>query len=482
MRGGSGKMSVSFGTSGLRGLVTALTDDVVCGYVRAFVAVCPIGSGLFVGRDLRASSPQIAEMVIAAARRAGVDVTDCGAASTPALALAAMTAGAAAVMVTGSHIPDDRNGLKFYLSTGEISKADEAAITAALPMPQAAPAPQIGALMQAPDVMAQYVARYANCFGPQALLGLKLGVYQHSSVARDALMQMVQGMGAQAVALGRAVTFIPVDTESVDASTRAQLAAWAAQMGLDAILSTDGDGDRPLLTDADGTVIAGDILGILTARSLGAQHICTPVSSNSMIEDIAEFRQISRSKIGSPYVIAAMLAAQAQQADAKVVGFEANGGFLLGFNAAGPQGPLPALMTRDAFLPLIAPLAAARAKGQSLRAMLADLPARVTAADRLSPVSKDAAAQFLDAMTRSETARSALLAQLRLPAPAHLDVTDGLRLSFSGGRVVHLRPSGNAPEFRIYTEAESDTAAQALLQSALSAVGAALSVAGGKAA
>lgn len=475
-------MCVSFGTSGLRGLVTALTDDVVGGYIRAFVAVCPIGSGLHVGRDLRASSPDIADMVITAARRAGVDVTDCGAVSTPALALAAMNAGAAAVMVTGSHIPDDRNGLKFYLPTGEISKADETAITQALLVEPQAAVPHIGALVQAPDVMAHYVARYANCLGPQALLGLKLGVYQHSSVARDALLNMVKGMGAQAVALGRAATFIPVDTESVDAGTRAQLAAWAAEMGLDAILSADGDGDRPLLTDAAGTVIAGDVLGILTARSFGAQHICTPVSSNSMIEELAEFSQITRSKIGSPFVIEAMLAAQAQQADAKVAGFEANGGFLLGFDAAGPQGQLPALMTRDAFLPLIAPLAAARATGQSLRQMIADLPARVTAADRLSPVSKDAAAMLMDALLRSEAARSALLAQLRLPAPAHLDVIDGLRLSFTGGRVVHLRPSGNAPEFRIYTEADTNAAAQALLQSAMSAVGVALSRAGGKAA
>jgi len=174
--------------------------------------------------------------------------------------------------------------------------------------------------------------------------------------------------------------------------------------------------------------------------------------------------------------------AQTQQADAKVAGFEANGGFLLGFDAAGPQGQLPALMTRDAFLPLIAPLAAARATGQSLRQMIADLPARVTAADRLSPVSKDAAAMLMDALLRSEAARSALLAQLRLPAPTHLDVTDGLRLSFTGGRVVHLRPSGNAPEFRIYTEADTSAAAQALLQSAMSAVGAALAGAGGKAA
>src|SRR5690606_2025930 len=88
--------------------------------------------GLFVGRDLRPSSPDLAGVVIAAGRAAGLAVTDCGAVPTPALALAAMDAGAAAVMVTGSHIPADRNGLKFYTPEGEITKAHETAILAGL--------------------------------------------------------------------------------------------------------------------------------------------------------------------------------------------------------------------------------------------------------------------------------------------------------------------------------------------------------------
>jgi phosphomannomutase len=43
------------------------------------------------------------------------------------------------------------------------------------------------------------------------------------------------------------------------------------------------------------------------------------------------------------------------------------------------------------------------------------------------------------------------------------DLTDGLRLTLASGRVLHLRSSGNAPEFRLYTEAESLKAAVALL-------------------
>jgi phosphomannomutase len=120
-------MPPKFGTSGLSGLVTELTSDLAEDHVRAFIHACPVGTGLFVARDLRPSSSDIAEMVIAAARAEGLDVTDCGAVPTPALALASIGA-AAAVMVTGSHIPADRNGLKFYVSGGEIGKVDEAAI------------------------------------------------------------------------------------------------------------------------------------------------------------------------------------------------------------------------------------------------------------------------------------------------------------------------------------------------------------------
>lgn len=476
-------VAVSFGTSGLRGLVTAFTWDVVASHTLAFLGLSPIHASLFVGRDLRASSPQIADMVIAAARGFGAQVTDCGAVSTPALALAASQAGASAIMVTGSHIPAGRNGLKFYLPSGEISKADEAAIIAALPNvtipPPAAP---IGTLTHAPHVMRDYALRYCQAFGPDALRGLRVGIYQHSSVARDGLVHVAQALGAQTMALGRADAFIPLDTESVDAATRVQLAKWAQSLALDAVLSCDGDGDRPLLADATGAVISGDVLGVLTAQYLGADHICTPVSSNSMIEDIADFGQVSRSKIGSPFVIAQMIAVRAADSKAKVVGFEANGGFLLGFDAQGPAGQMPALMTRDAFLPLIAPLAMARAKGQTLADLLRHLPARVTAADRITPVASQSAQNFMAQLQNSPAARAKLVGDFGLTAPHKIDTTDGLRLIFGTDQIVHLRPSGNAPEFRIYVEAANGRDAQALLQRAMRVVQTAIANLGGQAA
>ena len=462
-------MAPKFGTSGLRGLVTELSPDLVAAHVRAFLAACDTGPRLFLGRDLRDSSPALAQVVAEAAAEMGREVVDCGAVPTPALALAAIEAGAAAVMVTGSHIPADRNGLKFYSRAGEITKADEAAILAALdtqPLADATP----GRIMTDEDVGARFQARYVTAFGPGALWGQRLGLWAHSAVARDLLADTLRAFGADVTELGRSDTFIPVDTEAVEPEWRAQLGAWAREGAFDAIVSTDGDSDRPLVVDGTGRVVPGDVLGQIAAAYLGADTVVTPVSSNSGAEAGKRFARVIRTRIGSPFVIAAMEEAAEAHPDAKVVGYEANGGFLLGFDAQGPAGPLPALATRDSFLPMIAALAAGQG---DLAARVAAEPPRFTAADRLQGVPTERSAALVAALIGDAGQRAALLDGLPLQGAPEFDRTDGLRMIFED-RVLHIRPSGNAPELRVYAEAESPDVADALLGQALDRLRAAL--------
>ena len=451
-------MAPKFGTSGLRGLVTELTPDLIAANTRAFLAACPVGTGLFVGRDLRASSPRLAADVIAAARAQGVDVTDCGALPTPALALAALGARAAAVMITGSHIPADRNGLKFYTPAGEITKLEEEAILRALDAPHT-PAPIQGRLT-ALDAAPAYAARYLTAFGASALAGLQIGVWSHSAVGRDGLIQILRALGAEVTEIGRSETFVPVDTEAVPPDARALLREAVAAHGLDAIVSTDGDGDRPLLADSTGQIVPGDVLGQITAQALSAQVVVTPVSSNTGVDHFG-FSQVTRTRIGSPFVIAGM----GQHAGARVVGYEANGGFLLGFDAQGPAGPLPRLMTRDSLLPILAPLVTAGSKG--IAALVARGPQRFTASDRLQEVPTDQSAALVAHLTHDRAARTQFLSALGAPEATGQDLTDGLRLTLARGQILHLRPSGNAPELRFYTEAETQTHADTLLRRGL---------------
>lgn len=443
-------MPPKFGTSGLRGLVVELTPALVGDHVRAFLAACPVGTGLWVGRDLRASSPAIAGMVMEAATAAGHRVIDCGEVPTPALALAAMNAGASAVMVTGSHIPADRNGLKFYTPTGEISKSDEQAILANLGSKD----PRLTGSRHTDQATGiAYVSRYVDAFGDAALAGMTVGVYTHSTVGRDLLMQILSRLGASVVELGRSDTFIPVDTEAVSDEMQTLLTGWAAEHELDAIISLDGDGDRPLMTDATGQIVPGDVLGQITGAALKAEVAVTPVSSNTGAEQV--FGKVVRTRIGSPYVIAGM-----ESAEGSVVGYEANGGFLLGFTAEGPEGPLSALMTRDAVLPLIVPLIEARTRG--VADMVAAQPQRFTATGRVEDVPTDVSLAFVAKLETDSEARGAFLTSMD-GVEAATDTTDGLRMTLVDGRIVHLRPSGNAPECRFYAEAGRPDAAKEAL-------------------
>lgn len=449
-------MPLKFGTSGLRGLVTEMTPAAVMQYTHAFLSACDLDNVLCVGRDLRASSPRIADDVIMAARAVGCRVIDCGALPTPALALAAQAWGCSAIMVTGSHIPADRNGLKFYTRTGEITKADEDAILGAMNKP--APAGPDGALEHDPLAVERFIARYMNAFGPQALSGQRIGLYAHSAVGRDSLSRILSALGADVVELGRSETFIPVDTEAVDPKTRDQIKAWVKTHELAALVSTDGDSDRPLLADERGEIVPGDILGQITADSLGAEIVVTPISSNSGVM-MKGFRDVVRTSIGSPYVIAGMKAAEG-----RVVGYEANGGFLLGFEARGPAGPIAPLMTRDCMLPLVVVLAAAREGTVSAR--VACEPPVVTLADRLQNISQQESDLLIVRLAQSKEARAAFLSALQ-QTEAALDLTDGVRMTTQDGAVVHIRPSGNAPELRVYIETRTHGSAAALLRAVL---------------
>lgn len=435
-------MAPKFGTSGLRGLVVELTKASVSDHVNAFAVSCDLGGTLWIGEDLRPSSPAIAAMVETAALAAGLDVVRAGAVPTPALALAAQKARGGAIMITGSHIPADRNGLKFYTLAGEIAKADEARITAALGQPGRAL--RSGQLALAEETGAAYVARYVSAYG-DILAGRRVGIYAHSSVGRDLLREILEGCGAEVLELGRSEIFIPVDTEAVSDETREALSAWSAEHRLDAIVSTDGDADRPLLADETGRVVPGDVLGQIACATLGAETVVTPISSNSGVSEKG-FGRVIRTRIGSPYVIAAM-----EEAGGRVCGYEANGGFLLGFEAMGPNGPIAPLVTRDAVLPILAVLSQAGQGGVS--ALVAREPARFTAADRLQDLPEAAMRALVAELAASRVARAAFLGQLGAEE-AGCDLTDGVRMTTTDGRIFHVRPSGNAPELRLYVEAD----------------------------
>ena len=455
------------------------------------------GDEIFFAHDLRPSSTDFdpaangrGELCQAAARAivdAGMSPVNLGALPTPALAAYAWRRGRASIMITGSHIPFDLNGYKLNTSVGELLKEFEAPINRAVDQVRARlyssdAATSIfspdgsfrsGSTPMLPvrdDAREEYIERYTAFFGASSLAGRRILVYQHSAVGRDLLAEVLTRLGGEVVAGGRSNSFVAIDTEAIDASQLAAIQTVADEATrtagpLWAVVSTDGDSDRPLILGVESGQVrffGGDLVGMVVAGYLGADAVVVPITCNDSIDrgPLARFLE-PKTKIGSPFVVSGMAAARARGHRA-ICGWEANGGFLLGSDVVKQGRTLAALPTRDAVLPVIAVLVAAHELGLSLPQLFAELPPRYSRAGLVRNFPRSSGRKIVELL--SDPA-----AVLRLPeffAPAdgfsdisRLDYTDGVRIIFSNGDVTHFRPSGNADEFRIY--AVSDTPGRA---------------------
>ncbi len=474
---------VKFGTSGARGLVADMTDRVCFAYVLAFLnylehqGLVTQGMQVAVAGDYRASSPRIMRAVGLAIQEAGFVPVLCGFVPTPALALYAIKRGMPSIMVTGSHIPDDRNGIKFYKPEGEILKDDElgmcsreVSVDDGLFDASGFVIDEFVWLHESKDAYAEFVQRYVDFFPKACLKGKRIGVYEHSSVAREVLVEIMGALGAEVICLGRSDQFIPVDTEAVREEDIILAKQWSGEYQLDCIVSADGDGDRPLVSDEFGVWLRGDVAGIICANYLQARCVATPVSCNSALEKSGFFERIERTRIGSPFVIEAMniLLAEGKMG---VVGYEANGGFLTASDMIKNGRTLTALPTRDAVIVPLAILMDALEQGVTISKLLQRLPQRFTSSGRLQNFATALSEQRLAPLKtndfqRNKTAAELLFGQVFGQVVA-VNATDGVRITFESQEVIHLRPSGNAPELRCYVEAESESRAEQMLQTCL---------------
>src|SRR4029077_20363783 len=216
---------LAFGTSGLRGLVKDITDLEayinVKAALRYLLSIGDIdaGSGVVIAGDLRPSTDRIIRACAQAIVDSGCRVENAGKIPTPALLSHAISARRAGVMVTGSHIPFDRNGIKINKSVGEVLKSDELGITREIERvrveeySRTAPTSAFdasGMFKRTPDLPSvdsapaeAYVRRYLTSFTRRGLSGVRVLVYQHSAVGRDILPQILREFRAEVLTAGR---------------------------------------------------------------------------------------------------------------------------------------------------------------------------------------------------------------------------------------------------------------------------------------
>ncbi|OQV09473.1 Phosphoglucomutase/phosphomannomutase, domain-containing protein [Cladophialophora immunda] len=534
---------LKFGTSGRRGEVIHLTQLEIYTNVVAeirYLKSLPLSDGgiqagddFYYAHDLRPSSTAYVEnqrgalcqAVEQALRDSDMLPINLGAIPTPALTYYALKHGKGSIMVTGSHIPFDRNGYKLNTSKGELLKKNELPINEAVKITREELLDQPytesifdhqGAFRQVsgdlplaiPEGKTTYIQRYLDFFKGETLSGMKLLVYQHSAVGRDILVEILQLLGAKVTAAGRSDMFVPIDTEAIDKPQFDTVKSLYDNAGgsFDAVVSTDGDSDRPLIMAPAGDKLrffGGDLLGMIVAEFLGADSIVVPISTNDAIDRglLANVTE-AKTKIGSPYVIAGMQHST-QNGRSRVCGWEANGGFLTGSDVNRNGKTLAALPTRDAVLPLLCALFAAHQRQITLSELFSTLPQRFSKASLIRKFPRSTSMRIIEkfspplpgvqeisfdpdnqnrlliydsnrAIMQATKPQAEHLDQMRqrlqsvfsseagFGTIARLNYTDGVRMIFSNGDVAHFRPSGNADELRIYAVADKQDRANAI--------------------
>jgi phosphoglucosamine mutase len=425
-----------FGTDGVRGLAgSELTRELAHGLGRAAVVVLGRhGDGrptFVVGRDPRESGEWLEEAVVAGIREAGGDAILAGVEPTPAIAYMTVDLGASSgVVISASHNPPDYNGIKFFAATGmklpdELEDEIEAVLAdpvAVLPTHAHGASRPIG---KARDRYLDHLVAAASA----PLDGMRVVVDCANGAASELAPDLLARLGARVVAINASPDGRNIN-DGCGALHPEVVAAEVVRLGADAGVSHDGDADRALFADADGSVIDGDQVLAATAVAMresgelaGNVVVATVMSNVGFGRAMREHGiEVVQARVGDRYVLEKM------EARGAALGGEQSGHVIFRLQATTGDG----LLTAVRFLSL----AAAKGVGVGeLAAVMRRFPqvmVNVTVPDR-------------EALADAAAVEAAV-------ADAEAQLGDG-------GRVL-VRPSGTEPLIRVMVEAETEPEAR----------------------
>lgn len=404
-----------FGTDGVRGVVG---EDLTPELVERLGKAATLWSGrgrVFVGRDTRASGPELEQAFARGVVAAGGHAVLAGVLPTPAVALLALDLG---VVISASHNPPKYNGVKFFDRDGQkLTDEAEAEIEALLDEPSGSLSQ--GSIDRVGVAGDSYIEHIVERFGSD-LSGLRIGVDcangAYSGLAPDAFRRL----GAEVTAIGDAPdgTNINVDCGATDLVA---LSHKVVEEGLDLGVAFDGDGDRMLAVDERGEVADGDQILAVLALHLDVDLVAVTVMANLGLHRLLEERgiRVVTTDVGDRYVLEAL------RREGGILGGEESGHLIC----------LDGHVTGDG---LAAALLLCRAlEGRSL--------------------SETAAV-----MRKFPQARANVPVRTRVIPPELLEQVE--QMGDKAGRVL-VRPSGTEPVVRVLAEAETQDAAASLCDS-----------------
>jgi phosphomannomutase/phosphoglucomutase len=422
-----------FGTSGIRGDPETLFTTQFCFDIsRAFVAFLDsykLNGPICVGYDPRASSPKLFEAITAGLSYSGRGILNQGVCPTPALNWYLKSSQCAgAVMVTGSHIAANLNGLKFFAFKDEIFKAHET---------------EIENLYTEIKEKTSYISKKEpvieeNKAGDdyaEMLFNLAIASYKKFKIVLDCqngcqseiMPRILTRLGLEVIELNSDLQgeFKGQDTETEGATKELQEAVLRNKADLG--VAYDFDGDRAVFVDELGNFIPGDYSGTLLAREMEGERIITTFTTSQVIDKIN--KTIVRTKPGSPYVAAAI-----RDSDA-VFGFEPNGGCFF------PD----VMLSRDGGAATIKFLNILNSQTLTLSAFVATLPKYYIYKTKVDcPFNKAQAVK--------------------------VEELDGVKIWPTNDSWILFRSSKNAPEFRVFAESLTQIDAENLAKNGIELV------------
>lgn len=248
-----------------------------------------------VGRDSRVSGPALAAACTEGLRWMGADVLDCGMASTPAMFMATVygeTNADGAIMITASHLPQDRNGLKFFTRKGGLEKEDIRAIIDLAEAASLKEAPEQGALIETNliDLYSKDLVRQVReaTGADRPLEGLRIIVDAGNGAGGFYAEKVLMPLGADI----RGSQFLqpdgtfpnhipnPENTEAIASIVQA-----VQKSGADFGIIFDTDVDRAGAVDKGGAVLNRNRLIAALAAILLRDHPGTTIVTDSVTSD-----------------------------------------------------------------------------------------------------------------------------------------------------------------------------------------------------
>lgn len=434
-------MTRLFGTDGVRGLANLeLTAPMAMRLGAAAARVLTETAAnsqrkptAVIGRDPRISGEMLSAALAAGMASQGVDVLQVGVLPTPAVAFLTGDYGAdMGVMISASHNPMPDNGIKFFAAGGhklDDSVEDEIEATM-LELEETGPTGAgIGWIIEEDnDALERYLFHLGEAV-PTPLDGIRVVVDCANGAASQAAPMAYAAAGADVVAIhdrpnalnindGCGSTHIDVLQEAV------------VEHGADLGLAHDGDADRCLAVDSEGTVVDGDqIMAVLAVAmkedgELKKNTLVATVMSNLGLSLAMESQGITvrQTRVGDRYVLADLR----------------TGDFSLGGEQSGHVVIPEHGTTGDGTLTGLSLMARMASTGRSLRELASVMT--VLPQTLINVPVEDKSRISDDARVRAAVAE----------AEAELG---------ENGRVL-LRPSGTEPKYRVMVEATSSADAR----------------------